>query len=76
MADPADNETKECEMALPKKKMSRTRSRHRRAQNVPLNKVHLTPCAQCGRAKRPHTVCPHCGVYKEIEYLLPEDELE
>ncbi|MCB0075781.1 MAG: 50S ribosomal protein L32 [Anaerolineales bacterium] len=62
-------------MALPKKKMSRTRSRHRRAQNVPVAKVHLISCPDCGRARRQHTVCPHCGIYKKTEYLLV-DELE
>lgn len=36
---------------------------------------HLISCPDCGRARRQHTVCPHCGIYKKTEYLLV-DELE
>ncbi|MEU8025273.1 MULTISPECIES: 50S ribosomal protein L32 [Micromonospora] len=51
-------------MAVPKRKMSRSNTRHRRAQwkaAVP----QLTPCP-CPRKEMvvPHRACAHCGLYK------------
>ncbi len=51
-------------MAVPKRRMSRSNTRHRRAQwkaSVPT----LTPCP-CPRKELvvPHRVCGHCGLYK------------
>ncbi|MET8359829.1 50S ribosomal protein L32 [Micromonospora sp. NPDC005171] len=51
-------------MAVPKRKMSRSNTRHRRAQwkaSVP----QLTPCP-CPRKEMavPHRACAHCGLYK------------
>ncbi|MET7832430.1 50S ribosomal protein L32 [Micromonospora sediminicola] len=51
-------------MAVPKRKMSRSNTRHRRARwkaSVP----RLTPCP-CPRREMvvPHRTCGHCGLYK------------
>ncbi|RKN38632.1 50S ribosomal protein L32 [Micromonospora endolithica] len=51
-------------MAVPKRKMSRSNTRHRRAQwkaSVP----PLAPCP-CPRKEMvaPHRACTHCGLYK------------
>lgn len=51
-------------MAVPKRRMSRSRTRSRRAQwkaTVPT----LVACANraCGASTRPHMTCPTCGTY-------------
>ncbi len=49
-------------MAVPKKKMSRSRTRQRKAAwkvGVP----SLTTCPQCRAPRRPHRACPNCGRY-------------
>jgi len=50
-------------MALPKKKISKSRGRKRRTHQkaeVP----NLSACPQCSEPKLPHHVCPNCGYYK------------
>ncbi len=59
-------------MALPKKKMSRTRRNSRRAQDA-LSKIHLVKCPDCGSATRPHNICPTCGKFRGVEYLRFDD---
>ncbi|MFV0406823.1 MAG: 50S ribosomal protein L32 [Propioniciclava sp.] len=51
-------------MAVPKRKMSRSNTRARRAQ-WKTSAPTLVPCANPAcRAKRlPHTACPTCGQY-------------
>ena len=51
-------------MAVPKRKMSRSNTRHRRSQwkaSVPT----LVTCAKaaCKAQHLPHTACPECGQY-------------
>lgn len=56
-------------MAVPKKKMSRSRTRRRKAQwKVPA--PAMARCPQCGSAHLPHRVCPECGTYKGREILI------
>jgi large subunit ribosomal protein L32 len=55
-------------MAVPKKKMSRSRTRKRKAQ-WKVQAPRLTPCPQCDAPKLPHRVCPACGSYKGREVL-------
>jgi large subunit ribosomal protein L32 len=55
-------------MAVPKKKMSRSRTRQRKA----MWKVTRTPtirCPQCSAPKLSHRVCKECGTYKGREVL-------
>ena len=55
-------------MAVPKRKMSRSNTRSRRAQwkATPAN---LVPCEQCRSPKLSHTACPTCGTYNRRQVL-------
>ena len=53
-------------MPNPKRKHSRSRTLSKRTHQgvaVPAS----SRCPKCGNVKRPHTVCPQCGTYKERE---------
>jgi large subunit ribosomal protein L32 len=50
-------------MAEPKKKLSKTRTRRRRADyKITLPKV--ISCPNCHEPTLPHMACMHCGFYK------------
>ena len=49
-------------MAVPKRKMSRSNTRSRRAQ-WKTTPVATVPCPQCRSPKLPHAVCSVCGTY-------------
>lgn len=55
-------------MAVPKKKMSRSRTRRRKA-NWKVEAPKTSACPQCGAAKLSHRACPECGTYKGREVL-------
>ena len=55
-------------MAVPKKKMSRSRTRRRKA-TWKVEKAQTTRCPQCDSPKLPHRVCPECGTYKGREVI-------
>jgi len=55
-------------MAVPKKKMSRSRTRRRKAA-WRVTRTHTTRCPQCDSPKLPHRVCPECGTYKGREAI-------
>ncbi len=55
-------------MAVPKKKMSRSRTRRRKA-NWKVSAPQTARCPQCGSPKLPHRACPECGTYKGREVL-------
>jgi large subunit ribosomal protein L32 len=59
-------------MAVPKKKMSRSRRDRRRAHEA-LGKMNLVPCPTCRALMRPHAICPTCGNYRGVKYLQVED---
>ncbi len=46
-----------------KHRHSKERGRKRRT-HYKADPVALTNCTQCGKAKKPHHVCPYCGYYK------------
>lgn len=50
-------------MAVPKRKLSRSRTRHRKAQWLRVKAPTAATCPRCKSAKRPHTVCTTCGTY-------------
>jgi large subunit ribosomal protein L32 len=62
-------------MAVPKKKVSKTRKhrRHSEWQRRKLrkitNRLNLVKCPNCGKYKLAHRVCPHCGYYKGQQVL-------
>lgn len=51
-------------MAVPKRKKSRSRTRHRKAQWMRTSLPATARCTRCKSSVRPHTVCPVCGYYK------------
>jgi len=57
-------------MALPAKKMSKTRSRNKRSHQA-LGKVGLAICSNCSQEILPHTACKNCGYYKGKQVTKP-----
>ena len=55
-------------MAVPKKKISKSRRNMRRAHDSLPSSVY-EECANCGEMKRPHHVCQSCGQYNGREVL-------
>ena len=55
-------------MAVPKGKMSRSRTRSRRSQWKAV-KANLVPCPQCREPKLQHTACSTCGTYNKRQVL-------
>ncbi len=56
-------------MAVPRKKVSRSKRDMRRAHDR-LTHVNLTECSNCGELKRPHHVCEACGHYNGREVVV------
>jgi large subunit ribosomal protein L32 len=50
-------------MAVPKRKVSRSKVRSRKAgsSNKP---AQVSSCPECGAARQSHRVCPECGFYR------------
>jgi len=59
-------------MAVPKKKMSRSRTRRRKA-GWKVNAPTTAECSRCGDQKLPHRVCGTCGTYDGREIVEVED---
>ena len=55
-------------MAVPKKKMSRRRTRQRKAA-WKVDRPSVSTCPHCHATKLPHRVCPNCGRYKGREVV-------
>lgn len=55
-------------MAVPKKKMSRSRTRRRKAQ-WKVSSPTLGKCAKCGAMHVPHRMCKECGSYNGRELI-------
>ena len=51
------------DMAVPQRRVGKTRKRKRRA-NFKLTVEGLATCSNCGALIPSHTVCPECGYYK------------
>ncbi|MDF1594695.1 MAG: 50S ribosomal protein L32 [Acidimicrobiia bacterium] len=58
-------------MAVPKKKMSRSRTRRRKAE-WKLSRTGTSTCPQCHSPKLPHRACPNCGTYRGREITVTE----
>lgn len=50
-------------MAVPKRKVSKTRRDKRRSNVWKLSAPTLVKCPQCNEYTRPHIVCKSCGYY-------------
>ena len=59
-------------MAVPKQKMSKSRTRRRRSHDA-LSTPMSSNCSKCGETKMPHRVCPHCGFYKGRKVIEVEE---
>jgi large subunit ribosomal protein L32 len=55
-------------MAVPKKKVSKSRRDMRRSHHR-LRAVNLGECSNCGELKLPHHVCQACGHYNGREVI-------
>jgi len=58
-------------MAVPKKKVSKSRRNMRRAHDS-LSASVYNECPNCGELKRPHHVCSECGYYDGREVVDAE----
>ncbi|MFQ5765945.1 MAG: 50S ribosomal protein L32 [Rhodospirillales bacterium] len=59
-------------MAVPKKKISKSRRDMRRAHDS-LDSAAYEECPNCGELKRPHHVCEACGFYDGREVVETGD---
>ncbi|MGH8793817.1 MAG: 50S ribosomal protein L32 [Stackebrandtia sp.] len=55
-------------MAVPKRRMSRSNTRSRRA-NWKATPVKTSACPQCREPKLPHAACGVCGTYRGRQIL-------
>lgn len=60
-------------MAVPFRKVSKTRKRMRRSHNA-LTADTLVKCPNCGTMIKPHRACPECGYYKGKEVVKMTEE--
>lgn len=58
-------------MAVPFRKVSKTRRNMRRAHDS-LTATGLVKCTNCGEMIKPHRVCPECGFYKGEQKVSPK----
>jgi large subunit ribosomal protein L32 len=58
-------------MAVPKKKVSKSRRNMRRSHHA-LKPSAYVECTNCGELTRPHHACPSCGHYKGREVASVE----
>jgi large subunit ribosomal protein L32 len=56
-------------MAVPKKKVTRSKRNMRRSHHR-LPRVNLAECSNCGELKLPHHVCGACGHYNGREVVV------
>lgn len=61
-------------MAVPKKKMSKSRRDSRRAHNFRVVAPNLSTCPNCKSPMLSHRVCPTCGQYQGRQVINMETE--
>ena len=62
-------------MAVPKKKISKSRRGNRRSHDaISLNTI--IECENCGAEKLPHHICPSCGFYNKKNVISPNKSLD
>jgi large subunit ribosomal protein L32 len=62
-------------VAVPKKKKSRMRRDHRRAQHDKVTVRAMAVCPTCGAPMVPHRACPACGHYNGRKIFETEEEV-
>ena len=60
-------------MAVPKKRVSHSRTGMRRSINDRLTAKQVTPCPDCGEPKLPHHACMSCGKYNKVQAIDVKD---
>jgi len=60
---------------LPKRRHSTRRGGKRKAA-IKLTIIASILCKQCGKPRRPHTICPNCGYYDGKEIIKPKVKKE
>jgi large subunit ribosomal protein L32 len=60
-------------MAVPKHRVSKSAKRMRRS-HLHLSAKSVSGCSNCGNAKLPHRICPHCGYYNGKEVITVNQE--
>ncbi|MEC9010489.1 MAG: 50S ribosomal protein L32 [Planctomycetota bacterium] len=53
-------------MAVPKRKISKTRGRKRRT-HIRARSIQTVVCRECHLSILPHAVCPRCGPYARFD---------
>ena len=59
-------------MAVPFRKVSKTRKRTRRSHNAITPETTVT-CKECGAVIKPHRACKECGSYKGKKVVEVKD---
>ena len=62
-------------MAVPKKKVSRSRRGNRRAHDA-IGFYYIMECPNCRAEKLPHHVCPSCGFYNKKKLVSLKKSLD
>ncbi len=60
-------------MAVPKRRVSKTRRDKRRSSVWKMNAPELQKCPNCGEFKRTHRVCAECGYYNGRQVVVKEE---
>ena len=60
-------------MALPKRRISKSRGGDRRS-HWRLHLVNFVECPHCHQPKLPHRVCPNCGYYNGREVITIKEK--
>lgn len=61
-------------MAVPKKRMSKSRKGMRRSHDALKATAASEYCESCGELKLLHHVCGHCGVYRGVQVIAQRAE--
>jgi len=56
-------------MAVPKRKISKSRRDKRRASTTKMTAPNFVECPQCHEIKMPHRICPSCNYYNGQEVV-------
>lgn len=59
-------------MPVPKRKVSKSKTRMRRRANSAYSLPKVIECPTCSEKALPHRVCPKCGHYKDEQFLTTE----
>lgn len=60
-------------MALPKRKVSKSR-RDKRRTGKRLTAPSISTCPECGEPVLPHRACPSCGSYKGRKVIKTKED--